>query len=99
MQVNPKNETIENKESKNTVTRVWYETGQFDLLPRNYEPGFRGQHQWHDWKIDGGASTVEEAVIQLARKIHRKYGNDRRYADKSVMKSKKEYKGEGEPGN
>jgi hypothetical protein len=99
VQVNPDTETIEEEEAKNTATRVWYETGQFDLLPREYEFDMRGQHQWHDWKIDGGAPTVEEAIIKLAHKIHKKYGNDRRYADKTVDKSRKEDKGEGESSN
>ena len=84
VRVNPKNKTIEDDESKNTATRVWYETGQMDLLPRDYEFDHGGQHQWHDWKIDGGAPTMEKAIIKLARRVWKKYGNDRRYAEKTL---------------
>lgn len=77
VRVNPDNETIEDDEALNTATRVWYETGHHDLLPR--EDGCSSQ--WHDWKMDGGAETMEAAIIELAYKVWKKYGNDRRVAD------------------
>lgn len=88
VQVCPETMEIEDDSSKNTLTRVWYETGQFDILPREYEFGMIMQHHWHDYKLDGGAATIEEAVIALARKIWRKYGNDRRYAERTISQPK-----------
>ena len=70
--VNPDTEHTEDDSALNTAVRWWYETGPSDLT---------GGCRWHDTDLDGGAFTFELAVIEVARKIHDRYGNDRRTAD------------------
>ena len=91
--VHPDTLLVDKDPAKNIATRVWYETGHRDLLPAEYEYGHIGQHQWHDWKLDGGAATVEAAIIELARKIWEKYGNDRRVADAEADQDRVHFRG------
>lgn len=60
----------------NTRTEVWLETGEVAWVtsPFGTQPGDR----YHNYKIDTSAATYEEAVIRLARKVWKAYGNDRR---------------------
>lgn len=61
----------------NTKTEWWYEFGPQPLHPDEHGV----QVPTHDYKLDGGADTYEQAVIDLARKVHTHYGNDRRIVD------------------
>ncbi len=65
VKVDPTTETIEKDESRNTATRVWLETGQWDL----------GGNSTHDPVLDTGAPTYEEAIILLADLVKAKYGD------------------------
>jgi len=58
-----------------------YEFGYRDLLPN--DPSYPGPEfdTYHDYEFDGSASTYEEAVIEIAKKIWANYGNDRRVVD------------------
>jgi hypothetical protein len=62
--------------SLNTRTMIWYEFGKIELIPA----GKKSTH-WHDWKLDGRCGTYEEAVLEVARKVHDNYGNDRTIVD------------------
>lgn len=72
--IDPNTGKISDDEHLNTKVEWWYEYG-----PTLYQhmdgdsPGIRG----HDWKRDGGADTYDEAIIKVAKSIHRYYGNDR----------------------
>jgi hypothetical protein len=68
-------------DARNTHTEIWYETGHITLLPP--EEGELRPHptHYHDYELDGSAPTYEEAIIQLAGKVHDRYGNDRRVCD------------------
>jgi hypothetical protein len=61
----------------NTRTEVWLETGEFAwsaVSEHHVEPGTH----YHNYKLDCGGGTYEEAVVKMARNVHRFYGNDRR---------------------
>jgi hypothetical protein len=67
----------EDDEALNTETEWWCELGPEKLLPD--ENGRRVPT--HDYLLDCGGATYEDAVIALARTIHDHYGNDRAIVD------------------
>ena len=67
----PETGCIEDDESLNTRLEWWYEFGPWALEG----------HSVHDYELDGGAATYEEAVIEIAKKVWSEYGNDRRVVD------------------
>ena len=82
--VNPLTRSIEEDHSLNTELEWWYEFG-----PSSLEDG----HSWHDYKLDGGASSYEECAIRIARKVWYYYGNDRRVIDSEEWRGKDIYDG------
>lgn len=76
----PETGKIEDDPARNTKIEWWYEFGPYDLLPRD-EHGSSIQSHWHDYLLDGGADTYEEAVLEIAAKVHKFYGNDRQIID------------------
>jgi len=74
----------EDDAARNTRTEWWYEFGPEKLLPG--EDG-EGDCPWHDYALDGGGATYEDAVIALARAIYDKYGNDRQVVDSPAWRS------------
>jgi len=65
--VNPKTcemETKANRRKLNTKTEVWLTTGQYDP-----------NCNWHDEDLDTGGDTYEEAIINLANNVYKKYGD------------------------
>ena len=63
MKVNPNTKEVDDNRELNTETNVWLEAGP-------YEDG----HTVHDWEIDCGGDTYEEAIIELANNVFNKYG-------------------------
>ena len=61
VKVDPETKEISAISSRNTETRVWFETGPV---------GF------HDLKLDCGGATYEEATIALANLVHQYYGDE-----------------------
>ena len=51
VKVDPETKCVERERERNTETRVWFEAGA---------PGT------HDWELDCGGATYEEATIELA---------------------------------
>jgi hypothetical protein len=78
--VNPATERQEDDDMLNTRLEWWYEFGPHDLLPRD-EAGVQVQATWHDYLLDGGAATYEQAVVDIAYKVWEHYGNDRVIVD------------------
>lgn len=72
----------EDDAARNTATQWWYELGPEKLLPDG-----EGDCPWHDYALDGGAATYEDAVIALARVIYDNYGNDRQVTDSGAWRS------------
>lgn len=70
--VNPENNRISRDRKKNTKLAWWYEFGPVDLT---------GGCKSLDWELEGAADSYDAAVLVIARKIHRYYGNDRRLVD------------------
>lgn len=70
--VNPVTRHIDEDETLNTQLEWWYE-----ICPRNLAQGWA----WHDYTLDGGTATFEGAVLDIARKVHESYGNDRTVID------------------
>ena len=72
VKVNPKTNEIDlyNKEN-NTKTEIWLEFGPI-LKDEDYEviPA-------HDYELDTGADTFEDAVVNLANLVWYHYGNSR----------------------
>lgn len=79
--VDPTTERIEDDEFRNTAFRVWLEGGPwFDMsvdpdrscggnIP---EGGWTKYNKWakcHDYRLDCGAATMEEALLELARLV------------------------------
>lgn len=64
----PKTRHIESDVSRNTMTEVWLECGPFVIHEGKITAS-------HDWDLDCGAETFEEAIIILAKKVKEKYGD------------------------
>lgn len=79
VKVNPINNHVEDDAALNTVTRVWVEQGPWittHMLP-DTESGYLPQGcSSHDYRLDSGGATFEEAIIQLAKKVRYFYGVD-----------------------
>lgn len=77
VKVNLETREIENNESKNTETRVWLECGPY-LRPKDLKEDERKNWPYgtcsHDYDLDCGAPTFEEAIIVLANLVMKKYG-------------------------
>lgn len=72
----PATNAIEDDESLNTRLQWWYEFGPWSLYPDGH-----GVHATHDYQLDGGSDTYEQAVLDVARKVWDNYGNDRQVVD------------------
>lgn len=68
--VNPLNQTIETDESLNTKVRCWLECGA-----TWYDPDLEEWRPTHDYKLDTGADTFEEALANLAKLVYKNYGS------------------------
>lgn len=64
VKVNPKNDTAELDESLNTKTAVWLEFGAWDNTEKI---------PFHDYDLDCGGNTFEEAIIELANLVDKLY--------------------------
>lgn len=82
---NPQTHRVEEDSSLNTKTEIWYEIGPMDLLPD--EHGYC--NHWHDYLLDGGADTYEQAIVEIARKVWEHYGNDRKIIETPEWKNGK----------
>jgi len=68
VKVNPENNTIEDDVTLNTKTQVWIEMGG------DYD---RESHccQMHNWYLDTGGDTYEEAIISVAKRVWKYFKN------------------------
>lgn len=70
--VNPETLREEDDKSLNTKTQVWLEFGGASVdLDDNHKVQIS-----HDWNLDCGADTFEEAIIQLANLVDKYYNDD-----------------------
>lgn len=72
--VNPENETIETdtgRQHLNTSNRWWVEV----TIQDENECGSQGWEWVHDWELDCGAETAEEAINTLYHLVLERYGD------------------------
>lgn len=90
--INPATKAIDEDEEKNTEFRIWIEAGGWDDLakPENSatwpEPqgGWNEFNRWtacHDYNLDCGGSTMEDALLQLAARVKFHYGDSDKLLD------------------
>jgi hypothetical protein len=95
--VHPKTKRHTDDPALNTRTEVWLETGEWSWVVD--ESRHIGLHtHYHNYKLDCGGATYEEAVVKMARNVHRVYGNDRQrcepgYGDQKRLKAEKQHEG------
>lgn len=63
--VNPKTHSIDDNEALNTKPEYWLECGPY-----------KKDAQTHDIDLDCGGETMEEAIIELAKLVKKKYGKN-----------------------
>ena len=80
VKVNPENNRIEDDDSLNTKTMVWLECGGYsDITSHEMEiadsKSLLSGWRTHDWDLDCGADTFEDAIMALAKDVMEKYGD------------------------
>lgn len=78
VRVNPVTLEIDGDNKKNTLVQVWIETGEW-VMPEDMPEEDRWTIpetgiQNHDYELDCGGDTFEEAIIELAKLVKQKYG-------------------------
>lgn len=71
VKVNPLTNSIDKDRSKNTKVAVWLECGS----PILDDDGVCNGQTTHDWKLDTGGDTFEEAIINLSKLLKENYGD------------------------
>ena len=66
VKVNPETNEIDNDDTNNTKVQIWLEHGGYDN---------DGYHM-HDFDLDCGGDTFEEAIIKLATLVKKYYTDD-----------------------
>ena len=87
--VNPKTDSVEDDESLNTEFQIWVEAGPWVDLSEDPdfpqpERGWDMYNRWtpvHDYNLDCGAATMEDALIELALRVKFFYNEDGTDAD------------------
>lgn len=68
VKVAPETNCVEDESTKNTKTQIWFEAG----------PYLAESDCWsHDYDLDCGGDTFEEAIINLSKLVHEKYGDEK----------------------
>jgi hypothetical protein len=67
--------TVQEDKSKNRHVECWLEFGPLSYgYSVDWEDTTRLQHE-HDWRLDTGGSTFDEAIVSLARLVKKFYGD------------------------
>jgi len=69
VKLNPKDETINDDDKLNTATRIWLEPAS------DFDPNWNCCST-HDWFLDTGGKTFDEAIINLGKLVFEFYGED-----------------------
>lgn len=70
VKVNPDTMEIDDDRTKNTKVQVWLEHGPWE------EVDFGLPRHTHDFDLDSGGDTFEEAIIELAKLVKEHYNDD-----------------------
>jgi hypothetical protein len=76
--VNPETGRMDDDDVLNTKAEIWLETGPWRWPSRSFD---EYEVPFHDHRLDCGGDTYEEAIVEMARKVHDLYGNDRMVCD------------------
>lgn len=68
LKVNPKSKKIKDDKKLNTLSQVYIESGPF-MINKNNEYCMS-----HDVRLDSSGETFEKAIINLAQKVKKYYG-------------------------
>lgn len=68
---------IEDNPKNNTLTQVWLESGAWD---------YEHAQCTHDYKLDCGGDTFEEAIIKLSKLVKKHYGKKKNKAKRPHSK-------------
>jgi len=77
VKVNPKTNSIDDDETKNTKVQIWLECGKYNK-----------EFRIHDIELDCGADTFELAIIELANLVMEWYGEVKDRIKKSDWENK-----------
>lgn len=72
VKVDPKTRRVEDEAARNTETEVWIETGPGLTVPDDMS----GAIGIHDYELDCGGPTFDAALVELANRVHARYGDD-----------------------
>lgn len=75
VKVNPESASIDDNQNLNTKVEVWLEV----------EPYLKNGEKAHDYDLDCGGDTFEEAIIKLAELVKEHYTSDKEIALKKVI--------------
>lgn len=82
VRVDPTTQCIEDDKSRNTKTEVWLKCGAIqdptpDSIKHNFatEEDLNYGHPTHDFDLDCGGDTFEEAILKLANLVVEHYGD------------------------
>lgn len=73
VKVNPETKAIDDDEAKNTLTNVWLECGPWESLD---EECVKWEGFTHDYRLDTGGDTFEEAIVNLANLVLEHHGEN-----------------------
>jgi hypothetical protein len=76
VKVNPKLNKIDADDSLNTETQVWLESGPICLINEDLEIDGDNIGGSHDYELDCGGPTFEEAIIKMSHLVKEKYGDN-----------------------
>lgn len=76
--VNPATGRTDDDDTLNTQTEIWLETGMYRWPDKHFR---EYAVPYHDYTLDCGGATYEQAIINMARNVHDTYGNDRQVCD------------------
>lgn len=77
VKVNPATSSVDDNGTLNTKVEVWLEAG----------PYLKTGKKSHDYDLDCGGDTFEEAIIELAKLVEKHYTSDKEIALKKVAEN------------
>lgn len=65
---------VDDDDSKNKYVECWLEFGPEEYMPVPWDKRTRLTHT-HDWRLDTGGSTFDDALVNLAKLVKKHYGD------------------------
>ena len=86
--VDPVTRTVEDNKERNTKVEVWIEWGPWYEPPIKDMPEMINGCRSHDYRVDTGGATFEEAIINLAHNVWFLYRDQKAISNKAKLKKK-----------